>query len=300
MSRGWQSVLELNERREIVAGSETALCDAIRRGADLRIYTEFRNNEHLDVASDNPELVQEVSDFRCTYLLEDRWVAGHMTLRMPIEPPKGFGPRASMSFFMYNQNGQQAVARPYLDGHPAAGRPGPAPLEDHRDMPKYHQQDSWDKETNAPSSNFIYDFGAYRFLVRDEWEELLAHTSEGRIVKGSIEQLAAAFTRGCEIKVGIRGLCADLAKTAEPATDHEVFIQTGPGYFCTERRLFTAGSHPLVRVAPAIPLRYRSGNWDFGWLMPRTDSFTARWLCDPYTLSFRKSESRYAIRWFAR
>ena len=34
--------------------------------------------------------------------------------------------------------------------------------------------------------------------------------------------------------------------------------------------------------------------------MPRSDGLVARWLVDPYTLKFRKSEGRYAIRWFVR
>jgi len=139
----WTCVLELDRNRKITGGSETSLADAVRRGADLRIYTEFYNHEHLDVKSKNTELVKEVSDFRTTYLVADRWTAGIMTLRMPISPPDGFGPRASMSFFMYNQDGRQAIARPFLEGGIAVGKPGPSPLDDHSDMPKYHQLDAW-------------------------------------------------------------------------------------------------------------------------------------------------------------
>jgi len=69
----WPCVLELDHTRMITAGSEVALCNAIRNGADLRIYTEFRHNEHIDVTSDNPARIQEVSEFRVTCLLEDRW-----------------------------------------------------------------------------------------------------------------------------------------------------------------------------------------------------------------------------------
>ncbi len=290
----WTSVLELDRNRKLINGSKTALCDAIRRGADLRIYTEFRHNEHLDPQSTNPEIIKEVSDFPTTYLVDNRWVAGIMTFRMPISPPEGFGPRASMSFFMYNQDGRQAIARPYIDGTPAAGKPGPAPLDDHSDMPKYHQLDAWDAQTNAPSSNFIYDFEVFRYYVRDEWREVFSHTPEGKTVSGSLDTLTEAFARGNEVKVAIRGLCADLGGNP----DHELFVQTGPGYYSTERKIFCAGSRPTVRVKPAVPMQYESKNWDFGWLMPRTDGFVARWLCDPYTLQFRKSEGRYAIRWF--
>ncbi len=296
----WRSVLELNCRRSVTSGSPAAVCDAICRGADLRILTEFVYNEHIDPLSKRAEVVREVADFRVTYAVEDRWAAGIMTLRMPISPPEGFGPRASMSFFMYNQDGQQAIARPYLDGPPDVGHLGPCPWDDHRDMPKYHQQDNWDVGTNAPSSNFIYDFDVYRYLVCDDWEEVFSHTAEGAVASGSLESLCQAFAEGREIKVGIRGLCADLAELPGAGPEHTVFVQTGPGYYCTERRLFSAGSQPVVRVRPAIPMRYVSRGWDFGWLMPRSDGFVACWLCDPYTLRFRKTQGRYAIRWFVR
>jgi hypothetical protein len=296
----WRSVFDLNDQRSITAGSPSALCDAIRRAADLRILTEFAHNEHLEPGSANTELVREVSDFRVTYLVEDRWTAGIMSLRMPINPPEGFGPRPSMSFFMYNQDGRQAIARPYLDGMAPTGAPGPAPLDDHSDMPKYHQFDSWDAGTNAPSSNFVYDFHRYRFLVCDNWEEVYANSADGRPEFGSLETLAHAFSQGREIKVGVRGLCDDLAEPTAAAPDHTVFVHTGPGYYATDRKLFTAGCQPLVRVRPGVPMHYTTRGWDFGWLMVRSDGFVARWLCDPYTLQFHKSERRHAVRWFAR
>ena len=72
----WTCVLELDEKRAPASGSRTALCDAIRAGADLRIGTAFRHNEHIDTSSDRDELITEVMDFRVAYLIEDRWVAG--------------------------------------------------------------------------------------------------------------------------------------------------------------------------------------------------------------------------------
>ena len=299
---GWTCVLERNPDRSVRSGSEDALVTAIRRGADLRIGTDFRHHEHIEPGSGNTELVNEVSDFRVTCLLDDRWAAGFMTLRMPITPPERFGPRPSMSFFLYNQNGQQAIARPHLDGASPRGEPGPATdsvLPGYH-SPKYHEQDAWDTETNAPSANFIYDFDVYRFFVRDEWREVFAHSETGAPTEGTLDQLVAAFRTGSEVKVAIRGLCDDLGEPSSAAMDHEVFVQCGPCYYNTERRIFSTGSQPVVRVAPAIPLRYRTRNWDFGWLMPRSDGFVARWLCDPYTLTFAKSDGRYAIRWFVR
>jgi hypothetical protein len=290
--------LTLNGDRSMREGSFAALADAIRRGADLRIATEFRHNEHIDTASSSAELVREVAEFRVTYLLDGRWTAGIMTLRQPVDLPEGFGPRPSMSFFLYNQGGQQAIARPYLDGVPASGALGPTPVDDQSAMPRYHQEDSWDAGTNAPSSNFVYDFDSYRFLVNDRWREALAHAADGTVLGGSVEDLAEAFACGCPVKLGIRGLCTDLAEDSSIAIDHEVFVHAGSCYYYTERRLFMTGTHPLVRVRPVIPLRYASHNWDFGWLMVRTDGHAARLLCDPYTLAFEKSVGRYAMRWF--
>ena len=298
--RAWRCVYSLDSTRRPLFGSEKELAATIRRGADLRIYTEFRHNEHVDTTSKNPELVREVADFRVTYLLENRWTVGIINLRQPISLPDGFGPRPSMSFFMYNQNGQQAIARPYLDGTPKNGKPGPSPLDDHSAMPKYHESDSWDAETNAPSSNFLYDFEIFQFWVRDEWEEVLSHTADGRVVSGSVEALAKEFSQGREVKVGIRELCADLLADPARALEHEVFVQVGSCYYYTARKHFIAACQPVVRVEPAIPARYKSKGWDFGWLMPRTDGFVARWLVDPYTLRFHKSEGHYAIRWFVR
>ena len=142
MNGGLYNPLTLSADRTIRGGSFAALADAIRRAADLRIATEFRHNEHIDTTSDDSQLVREVAEFRVTYLLEDRWSAGIMTLRQPVDLPDGFGPRPSMSFFLYNQDGQQAIARPYLDGAPPDGALGPAPLDDHSDMPRYHQHDN--------------------------------------------------------------------------------------------------------------------------------------------------------------
>lgn len=296
----WRCALTLDQDRRTTSGSAEALRAAIRDGADLRIYTEFRHHEHIEPGSSNQELVQEVSDFRVTYLVDDAWAAGIMNLRMPITPPEGFGPRPSMSFFLYNEDGGQAIARPYLDGRSGRGAPGPSPVDDHADMPRYHQLDGWDADTNAPSSNFVYDFDVFRYFVRDDWRMLYAHEADGKPVSGSMDALVAAFSQGAEIKVGLRGLCDDLGDNLSDPPDHEVFIHTGPGYFSTQRRIFCAGSQPVVRVRPGMPLKYVSGGWDFGWLMPRSDGLVACWLCDPYTLVFRRAESRCAIRWFAR
>ena len=292
----WKCVYTLDSRRQAIEGSARALADAIRRGADLRIATSFRHNEHIEPGSKNSELILETAEFRATYLVDDRWVAGIMTLRQPVSLPDAFGPRPSMSFFLYNQDGRQAIARPYLDGVAAKGAPGPSPLDDHSKMPKYHQEDNWDAATNAPSSNFIYDFDRFRYFVRDDWTQVLSHGPSGEVVSGSVDSLGRALDDGCDVKVAVRGLCSDLGE----GPGHEVMIQTGSSYYYTEQKLFIAGTHPLARVRAAVPMRYASRNWDFGWLIVRSDGRVVRRLVDPRTLAFRDTEAKYAIRWFVR
>jgi hypothetical protein len=294
----WFCVLEQDSQRQRVAGSETALRDAIRAGADLRIGTGFRHNEHIDTTSDCNELIREVMDFRVTYLLDNRWVAGIETLRMPIALPDGFGPRASMSFFIYNQDGHQAIARPHLDGKHASGEPGASPINEHSEMPRYRELESWDADTNAPSSNFVYQFEYFRYFVHDAWKEILAHDADGRINSGSLDDLVNAFSEGHEIKVAIGNLCSDLADTDDAQLKHEVFVHIGAGYYYTDRKQFMASANPVVRTRPTIPLGYRTSRWDFGWLMPRSDGHLARWLCNPYTLQFKKTTTKHQMRWF--
>jgi len=56
----------------------------------------------------------------------------------------------------------------------------------------------------------------------------------------------------------------------------------------------------LVRLRPSFPLRFVSEGWDFGRVMVRTDGHAALLLVDPYSLCFRRSEGRFALRWFTR
>ena len=107
-----------------------------------------------------------------------------------------------------------------------------------------------------------------------------------------------AFADGCEIKVAIRDLCDDLVGPEEAAIDHEVFVHLGAGYYYSERKQFMASANPVVRTRPQIPLGYGTSNWDFGWLMPRSDGRLSRWHCNPYTLQFEKSTTHNAMRWF--
>ena len=284
----WTCALTLDEARQPTTGSTDALVAALGRGADLRIGTAFRHNEHIDTASNSAELIEEVAEFGVTYVVDGRWAAGIMSLRQPIDLPNGFGPRPSMSFFLYNQDGTQAIARPHLGPPVSSGGMQPPLAAPPPDMPRYHMGDHWDADTNAPSHNFVYDFDFFRYCVRDDWREV------------EYEGLVEAFRDGCAIKIAVSGLCDDLTPPGEQPLPHGVFVQAGPGYHYTDQRLFMVGSHPLVRVAPTVPLRYASSNWDFGWVFARTDGHVVYRRCDPYTLRFSDHTLRLPVRWFVR
>lgn len=306
----WSKILELAPDRSVSAGSKGALAAAIGRGADLRIYTEFLYEEHILPGGDSdPALngpIREVIDFRETVLVDDRYVAAVTTLRQPLEPPHGFNGRdPKMSFFLYTMDGDQALANLVLadlalgqdpgDVAPGVRTLAPTPA----DMPKMGVQESFDVGTTGPSRNFVYDMEVYRFFVRDDWQEILAHDAEGTVASGSFAALEAAQIAGREIKVGIRDLAADLAP-AGPSVDAETFTLVGSGFVHVQAGLYVTLTHPLVRVAAGIPLRYGSGNWDVAWVFLRTDGQAQVRRIDPYTRQWEDRPARFACRWFAR
>ena len=299
-------VLELDMHRNIVGGSPKALRDAIRQGADLRIYTTFKHNEHIDSKSSNDEIIREVSDFPATYLIEDKWAAGIMTLRQPVALPDRFGPKASMSFFMYNENGLQACARPYLEDIVPPAPDMVMPFKEGGELPKdkqdsplglMHTYSMYDDSTNAPSKNFVWDFYSYKYLVNTQWTEVLSHDENGNVLSGDPKLLDEASNAGLELKVAIRGVCNGLWGRQD-CPDHELFIQTGPHYYYSQTGYMVAETRPFVRVQPQIPMKYESCNWDFGWAIVRSDGYVAGLYYNPYTLKPERTFSRHAMRWF--
>ena len=287
--------LELDSCRRIVSGSRRLLAEALDRGADLLIATGFRYDEHLVPGDSNHELVEELSDFRVVYRVGEEWSAGVMNLRMPSLGPLGFGPRPSWSFFLYNCDGTQAIARPYLDGDTRIPPTGAAEFTQPADMPKYHILSSFDADTNAPSRNFIYDFEYFRFLVRDDWREVYAHDENGVPRSGSLAELAAALRAGCAVKAAIRNF-----RAGAESPDYELFSFLGSSYYSTESGHLAINSQPLVHIRPAVPMRYGSGNWTPGNMLLHSTGEVEFWSYDPYTMRYAKSRERCAIRYFIR
>lgn len=301
----WEKVLELAPDRSVTSGSKASLAAAIGRGADLRIYTEFLYEEHIQPGGgSDPELdglIREVIDFRETLLVDDRYVAAVTTLRQPLEPPHGFnGSDPKMSFFLYTMDGDQAAANLVFGADPGGATPGtrtviPTPP----DMPKMGIQEFFDVGTTGPSRNFVYDMETYRFFVRDDWQEILAHDSDGSVIGGSFAALERAQIAGREIKVGIQDLGAELGP-ADPSTSTQTFTLVGSGFVHVRAGLYVTLTHPLVRVASGIPIRYGSGNWDVAWVFLRTDGQAEVRRIDPYTRDWEDRSARFACRWFAR
>jgi len=298
-----KNVLEYDMNRNVVSGSSQELRHALKNGAGLRIYTEFRHNEHIDTSSDNNEMIREVSDFPATYVIDDKWACGIMTLRQPVTLPDRFGERASMSFFMYNEDGLQCCARPYLDGAGYFEVTDIPPEEmfnggkEPRPMIHMHEIEDMDDSSNSNIRSFVYDFYSYKFFVEDEWTEVLSHDQNGNVISGSAKLLDEASSSGCDIKVCISGICDSLGGDK---INHELFIEAGPHYYYSETGFMVVETRPFVRVAPQIPMTYKKGNWDFGWAIARSDGHVAGLFYDPYTLKIKRTYSNHAMRWFVR
>lgn len=302
----WRCAVALSSDRAVTSGSFADLATAVRRGADLRLYTEFMHEEHISPCSSTPGindarnhgLIRETIDFRQTFLLNDAHVAGATLLRQPLEPTTGFnGQQPKMSFFMYNMTGEQSHANIALDATAPTAEPGTRRVvETDPVMAKMRAQETFDAGTLAPSRNFIYDFEKYRFFVRDDWTMVLSHDVDGRVLDGSLDLVEEAQMQCREFKIGIRGLGHALGK----GPDHETFMSVGSGFFHTARRFHETLSHPLLRIAPAIPLQLGTRKWDLCWVALRTDGVCAVRRLDPYTRVHSDIPVRLACRWFVR
>ena len=289
MRTEWTCALELDQNRNVVSGSTQALSDAIRGGADLRIYTHFDWLDHMRSTPDQG-LVEESIDLRVAYLLDGRWVAALTALRYPANGGLGFGPLPSLSFFMYNQDSQFGIARACFERAPETSVPTDV-------LSSYRVLDAHDDGTLSPSHNAFYDFKVYRWLVCKRWAEVLSHDENGHVLGGSLEVLIEAFRSGASVKVAIKDACHDLSSDEEPL-NHELFVEIGSIYYHRDQGFFSGESQPLVRIAPEIPLRYVGGNWNFGWLLPRTDGVVYHLAVDPYSHAIKETQSRCAMRWF--
>jgi len=292
--KNWTCLLKEDKERQLVAGSMRGLADAVARGADLKGYTTFDYGEHMSVPDSREGLVQEFMCFSTVYLLEGRHVAGIQTTRYPANCSLGFGEAASLSFFLNNANCQNGIARLFLDG--SVGRAKAAPDF----VNKYRVLDASDTVSPCPSENFTYDFGEYAWWVCDTWREVLAHDAHGEVIRGSLLELREAFRAGASVKVGVKNLCASLSVPGEVPVGHEVFVELHSIYNHEESGFLGGESQPLVCVAPAIPLKYKSGNWNCGWILPRTDGIVHQLILDPYTHSFSRTQGRFEIRWLTR
>ena len=290
----WICPLRYNERREIIFGSLHALAEMISHGADLKGYTTFDYGEHMSVPDSREGLVQEIMCFSNVYLLEDKQVAGIQTTRYPANCSLGFGGTPSLSFFVNNANCQNGVGRLFLDDRRGVAKPA-------TDFAgKYKVINAWDTNSPCPSENFTYDFGEYAWWVSDTWQEVLAHDVNGNISSGSLLQLQNAFRTGASIKVGIKNLCADLVLPGQMPIAHEVFVELHSIYNHEQSGFLGGESQPLVRIAPGNPLRYKSNNWNCGWVLPRTDGIVHQLIVNPYTHEFIRTEGRFSMRWFVR
>ena len=95
---------------------------------------------------------------------------------------------------------------------------------------------------------------------------------------------------------GYRGTKSKLYRSAKES------VERGLNFAYTGRKLKKRDFRSLwiVRIGAAAPLRYTASNWDFGWILPRTDGQVFHLRVHPYTRQFTRSSGRRAVRWFVR
>ena len=321
----WSRALALSEAREPTAGSPQALSHAIGTGADLRIITHFRHNEHIAPSSSNAEMVLEPSQFPITLALYDAaddelpsWVAGVMMGRLGCNPADSTGTggfngdassTSSLSLFMYNQDGQQARASVSLSASAitTASQAPPGSSSTPGDFPKsilggmMEIQSENDAGTASASINFVYRFQSYEFFVSTRWKLALHNSASGEVLGGSFEALADASASGSRIKVGVRNLAADLLPPGGDGDPHhhDIYVECGWCFYYPESRKFSAATQPLVRVCPSRPpLLYQSKRWDLGSLFIESTGAASYRRLDPYTLQWADVKGDYECRWF--
>ena len=288
-------VLEMDPQRNILSGSTAALNEKIKSGSDLRISTGFIHNEHIDPSSDDDQLIVETSTFAETVLIDGRWSAYFMTLRQPVGLPTGFGPSNALSLFLYNQNGQQAVARLIMD--PTESAEASTDVVDDAPFKKTHTINSFDAGTPGYSKNFIYDFESFRYLANDCYEEIFANDENGNCVFGSVKALEEAYAEGRAIKIAVSGISGVL--WGDTGHTDEIYIHCASSYYYTKDRLMITNSLPFVSIPADIPLAYKPRSYRYCWMIARNDGRVEIRGFNPFDKKWNTCMTHLPIRWFA-
>lgn len=287
-------VLSLDRERKAVKGSVELLNGKIRNGADLRICTGFLHNEHIDVGSEDDQMVNEASAFPETVLVDGKWSACFMTVRQPVALRDGFGYPNSLSLFLYNQDGRQALARWVMDGTTAKSIRKDT---ERFGMRKMHTMDIFDSDTPGVSKNFIYDFEYYDFIVNDCYEEIYANTGEDVCIKGNIGDLEDAYRCGRGIKLAVKGISGVL--WGDRGHEDEIYIHCGSSFYYTKDRLMITNTLPLVSVPADIPLSYKPRSYRYCWIVARTDGRVEIRSYNPFDNLWETRAAFLPLRWFA-
>jgi len=286
--------MTLNPKLEIIQGSVVNLNSLLAAGADLKVSTGFTFNEHIDINSKDDQTVAETSTFAQTVIIDDHWSAGFMTLRQPVELPNGFGTANSLSLFLYNQNGLQAMAKLVLDGQVEKALNNDT---DDFGYVKNHLISMNDQGTCGVSRNFIYDFDFMAFSLNDIYEELFANSKEGICVGGSIDGMAEAYAKGRGIKLAVKDISEALWGKSTHSDEH--FLHCASSYYLTKEKVMIASSLPFISVPADIPLTYKARSYKYCWLVARSDGRVEIRSYSPFENKWLTQTMRTKLRWFA-
>ena len=161
MGSEWELALEQNSDSEVTRGTSAATADAVRRGADLRLFLIARGYE-------------ETLYFQQTYTGEDDTFAGMMTHHHSYAHRGSLAEQPYFSFFKYDASGTFSQVKWMLDNR-TFDESQPYPYGIYR----WYVCDRW---------RVVYEHDADGNRVSCDLDELKEHLREGRSLKVGVKQ----------------------------------------------------------------------------------------------------------------
>ena len=162
MASEWVLALEQNQKSEVTQGSSAATAEAVRNGADLRLFLIAQGYE-------------ETLYFQQTYVGENDTFAGLMTHHHSYQHRGSLAEQPYFSLFKYDTSGSFSQAKWMLDNR-TFDEPQPYPYGVYR----WFVCDRW---------RVVYEHDADGNCVSGDLDKLKEHLRTGRTLKVGVKQL---------------------------------------------------------------------------------------------------------------
>ena len=163
MGSEWVMALEQRADYSVVTGSATAVADAVRRGADLRVYM-------------TADLYEETLIFQQTYAGEGEAFAGMVSHHNSFEHLGTNVDQPYICLFKYDDSGIHSAVKWHLDNTIINESGAPH----NYGMYRWYVSDRW---------RLVYEHDADGNPISGDLEELKEHVRQGKTVRAGVRQL---------------------------------------------------------------------------------------------------------------